>query len=377
MPAWLTMTDFDPHPIPDLRGRRVAVGMSGGLDSTVVAALCHRAGAEVLGMTLHMFKEGSRCCSIEDVERARKVCDQLGVRHAVVNAVQEFEETIIQPFVKEYAAGRTPSPCILCNEFIKFGILHRRARQLGCSRVATGHYARLDDGGAGGTLRLLAPRDANKDQTYFLHRLSQDQLGRCLFPLEGWTKDEVAAYAEQNALPVRRGIKAESQDLCFVPDDGHAEFVETRRPELAGAGAITDEDGAELGVHRGIHRYTIGQRKGIGVAAPTRLYVKELDPDANRVVVAPRENLQSVHVRAEKVHWIAGAPPADSFEGTARIRYRSPASSCRVDVLDEETVDLTFDEPQFAVTPGQAAVVYRGPEVLGGGWISTRRRETA
>jgi tRNA-specific 2-thiouridylase len=341
--------------------------MSGGLDSSVVAALCVDRGYEVIGMTLHMFKEGSRCCSIEDVERARRVCDHLGIDHHVINAMEEFREIIIEPFITEYAGGRTPSPCILCNEYIKFGTLHRRALQLGCTRIATGHYARVDR--CDGRLRLLRPRDLRKDQTYFLHRLSQDQLARCLFPLESMTKAEVADYAESRQLPVRRSPGHESQDLCFVPDDGHPSFVEAHRPELRREGEIVNVEGAVLGVHPGFHRYTIGQRSGLGVAAPARMYVKQLDPELNRVVVGFRDEILSNRCTAERVHWIAGHPPKESFTCRARIRYRHEAASCRVRLPGDRRMELVFDEPQFAVTPGQAAVLYDGDEILGGGWI--------
>ncbi|MEM7393069.1 MAG: tRNA 2-thiouridine(34) synthase MnmA [Verrucomicrobiota bacterium] len=270
----------------------------------------------------------------------------------------------------EYARGRTPSPCVLCNQAIKFGSLHRRAVHLGCEKIATGHYVRLEE--RDGAWRLLRPSDRNKDQSYFLHRLSQEQLGRCLFPLESWTKPEVAAYAEKHGLPVSVSSKEESQDLCFVSNDGHAVYVEERRPELKQAGEIVNTEGEVLGAHAGFHHYTIGQRRGLGVAAPMRLYVKSIDAETNRVVLGSRDDVMATHCVAENVHWLAGPPEEETFTAACRIRYRHEAARVRARQLDGKTVRLDFDEPQFAITPGQAAVMYAGDEVLGGGWISSR-----
>lgn len=349
---------------------RIGVGMSGGLDSSVVAALCLEKGYEVIGFTLHLFKEGSRCCSIEDVERSRRVCHHLGIRHYVINAVDLFQETIIDPFIETYARGLTPSPCVLCNQYVKFGILHRRALQLDCGHVATGHYVRIEE--RNGKWHLFQARDRKKDQSYFLHRLSQEQLSHCLFPLEGWTKQEVAVYAEQRGLPVSTSSKAESQDLCFVSDDGHGRFIEERRPELRRQGTITDSKGRPLGKHPGFHHFTIGQRKGLGVATGSKMYVKGIEARSNRVVIGGREEVMEKECMVDDLHWIAGAPPADAFSCNARIRYRHKAALCRVTVLASGRVQLLFAEPQFAITPGQAAVLYQGDEILGGGWIASR-----
>lgn len=361
------------RPVSSAAGpRRVAVGMSGGLDSSVVAALCVDQGWEVLGLTLHMFKEGSRCCSIEDVNRARRVCEYLGIRHYVINAMEQFEELIIRRFVDEYASGRTPSPCILCNEHIKFGTLHQRALQFGCTHIATGHYARLEAREDG--VHLLRALDRRKDQSYFLHRLTQEQLRRSLFPLEARTKTEAAAYARERGLPIEKSLTVESQDLCFVPDDGHPAFVEQRRPELRRLGEIRDLEGRVLGKHGGYHRYTVGQRRGLGVAATTPLYVHHLEPGANRVVLAEREEVMSTTCCVEDVHWIVGPPSDRAFASTARVRYRHEAAACEVVLREDRRLRLTFKEPQFAVTPGQAAVLYDGDEVLGGGWIAAAER---
>lgn len=362
----------DASPARPAAGRlRVAVGMSGGLDSSVVAALLAEQGHEVLGLTLHLFKEGSRCCSLEDIQRARRVCEKLGIQHASINLVDFFEETIIRPFVEAYASGCTPSPCVQCNQHVKFGALHVRALQLGCTHVATGHYVRLDRQDDG--WHLFRARDAKKDQSYFLHRLSQEQLGRSLFPLAGWTKAEAAAYAESRGLPVSTSSKEESQDLCFLTDAGPVPFVEQRRPDLRAPGPIETTEGRRVGTHEGIHRFTIGQRKGIGVAAAERLYVKALDPASNRVIVGRRDEIFSAGCDVDAMHWIAGVPPAMPFACSVRVRYRHEAARAVATPAGAVRLRVEFEEPQFAVTPGQAAVLYRGEEVLGGGWIARPR----
>jgi len=350
---------------------RVAVGMSGGLDSSVVAALLTERRFEVIGLTLHLFKEGSRCCSEEDIERSRRVCAALGIRHYTVNAVQTFEERIIRPFVAEYARGLTPSPCVVCNQQIKFGALQERALLLGCDYVATGHYVRVTRGEE--RFRLLRGRDAKKDQSYFLHRLSQRQLAHSLFPLESWEKRAVAQYAREHELPVSTSSKAESQDLCFVSDAGHSRYIESRRPELKRKGPIVATDGSVLGEHQGIHRYTVGQRRGLGVAATAPLYVKEIDATANRIVVGSRDEVTKRTCRVRDMHWIAGSPPAREFACAVRVRYRHRAAPARVRLEGDGDAELEFDAPQFAITPGQAAVCYHGDEVLGGGWIAPER----
>jgi tRNA-specific 2-thiouridylase len=348
---------------------RVAVGMSGGLDSSVVAALLAGRGFEVIGLTLRLFREGSRCCSQEDIERSQRVCHHLGLKHYSVNAIDLFDRRIIQPFVEEYLGGRTPSPCVLCNQHIKFGILQERALQLGCTHVATGHYVRLERRPDG--WHLLRARDAKKDQSYFLHRLSQAQLGRSLFPLAGLKKTEVAQYAREKELPVDASSKSESQDLCFVSNDGHGALVEQYRPERRGEGPIVDGAGRRLGTHPGIHHFTIGQRRGLKVAAPHRLYVRRIQPETNTLVLGRADEVCDRSCRVRDMHWIAGAAPAAEFDADVRIRYRHPAARARVWVEDGGRLRLEFDEPQFAITPGQAAVLYAGDEVLGGGWIES------
>lgn len=339
--------------------------MSGGIDSSVAAALLSEQGWEVIGLSLHMFKEGSRCCSLEDVNRARKVCEHLGLRHYVLNVVEDFREAIIRPFTDEYARGRTPNPCIFCNRDFKFGLLLQRALQLGCSHVATGHYVRVERRGDG--FHLLKGVDRGKDQSYFLHRLDQAQLARTVFPLGGLTKPEVRAYAAARALPVE-GAR-ETADLCFITSAGPAPLVEAYHPERAVAGAIVDGEGRAVGRHAGIHHFTIGQRKGLGVAGPAPLYVRALKADTNEVVVGRRQELTRSGCRVREMFWTTPAPPRTGDRCSVKIRYRHEGVAARLAMQDSSTWTVAFDTPQFAVTPGQAAVFYTEDEVLGGGWI--------
>ncbi|MDF7807204.1 tRNA 2-thiouridine(34) synthase MnmA [Pontiellaceae bacterium B12219] len=346
---------------------RVAVGMSGGADSSAAAAMLVDEGYEVIGLTAHMWKDGSRCCSLEDVDRARRVCDHLDIRHYVVNAQEIFTDKIVNPFVEAYAEGRTPSPCIYCNSFVKFGFLVDRALQLNCDFVATGHYARVtkDDEGM---FHLLAAKDPNKDQSYFLHRLSQKQLALLLFPLAGIEKPEVKAYSKGRGLPiVSRG---DSQDLCFIEEGKLADFVEQRDPGVIQKGEIHDQHGNVVGTHEGLHRFTVGQRGKLGIALGERMYVKRLDTENNVVEVAPRPGVMKSECTLDDIHWIAGKPPEGDLVCEVRPRYRSNGAQASVKVSNDRKATVHFEEPQFALTPGQAAVFYKEGEVLGGGWIN-------
>jgi tRNA-specific 2-thiouridylase len=348
--------------------QRIAVGMSGGTDSSAATALLVDQGFEVIGLTAHMWKTGSRCCSLEDVERARKVCAYLGIRHYVVNAQDLFTEKVVNPFVQEYASGRTPSPCIQCNAFIKFGFLLERALQLDCSHLAMGHYARVEKW-SDEKYHLLAAKDASKDQSYFLHRLNQRQLAHLLFPLSDMPKTEVKAYSKKRGLPiVPRG---ESQDLCFVEEGKLPEFLEEREPALRREGKICTPDGKEVGTHQGIHRFTLGQRGKLGIALGERVYVSQIDPSENRIEVSPREGVMQTSCILTHLHWISGEAPASKLRCQVRPRYRAPAAPATLEI-DSKThsAKLLFDEPQFAPAPGQAAVFYKEGEVLGGGWIA-------
>ena len=345
---------------------RVAVGMSGGTDSSAAAALLVDQGYEVIGLTAHMWKEGSRCCSLEDVERARKVCSFLGIRHYVVNAQELFTEKVVDPFVKAYASGITPSPCIQCNSFIKFGFLMDRARQLNCLHLATGHYARVEEREEQ-KRHLLCAKDPEKDQSYFLHRLTQDQLAFILFPLCDWPKSEVKTYSTQRGLPIV--ARGESQDLCFVEAGKLPDFVERRDPSVIRKGRILDLDGRVVGTHMGLHHFTIGQRGKLGIALGERMYVKELNQENNVVVVAPRPEVMKVECIVQDLHWIENKTPPETLHCEVRPRYRSNGALATVEMLAGNSARIHFEEPQFALTPGQAAVFYKEGEVLGGGWI--------
>lgn len=355
---------------PQNRPLCVAVGMSGGTDSSAAAALLLEQGHQVVGLTAHLWQDGSRCCSLEDARRAERVCKKLGVPHHLVDARGFFSERIVSPFVRAYAEGRTPSPCVVCNQVIKFGLLLREAMTLGCTHLATGHYARLvrrDDG-----LHLLRGADTAKDQSYFLHRLSTAQLEHVLFPLGEKTKADAHHVLQRLHLPVPPS--GESQDLCFVTDDGYAAFLEKRRPELRQPGPIVNRQGRLLGRHAGLHRYTIGQREGLGIASDTRMYVKELRAESNTLVVGQLAEVLSDHCRLDDVHWIHGAPEA-SITCSVRLRYRHAGAPAVVTPRTGPQATVKFNEPQFAVTPGQAAVFYLEDEVLGGGWIAAPAKE--
>ncbi len=344
----------------------MAVGMSGGVDSAVAAALLVEAGWKVIGLTAIMTRERSRCCSDESVETARAVCAQLGVPHELVDVHALFESRIIGSFIAEYLAGRTPSPCALCNPLIKFGLLMDRAAQVGASCVATGHYARTV-AGADGSAHLLRGVDPRKDQSYFLALLSQDQMRRSLFPLGGMTKREVSRIAADKNLAAHKS--QESQEVCFVPDGDHGSWIDLRSFDTRGPGDIVNAHGVKIGVHHGIHRYTVGQRRGVGVATGSPVYVCGIDAAANRVIVGPREAALSPGMTVGGVCWISGHAPGREFESACQIRYNHAPEPCAVTLSPAGRAQVRFAEPQFAVAPGQLAVFYAGDEVLGGGWI--------
>ncbi len=345
---------------------KIAVGMSGGLDSSVVASLLQEQGHEVIGLTAHMWKEGSRCCSLEDVQRARSVCWALDIKHYVLNGSMTFSKEVVTPFVEGYARGITPSPCILCNEKVKFGFLLNRAVQFDCRALATGHYARIARDG--GEHRLMRAADHSKDQSYFLHRLSQVKLAHVEFPLGEMMKGrDVRPHAERRELPV--GSRGESQDLCFVQKNEYASFVESRCPEVGRQGPVLTMEGRKLGTHRGIHRYTIGQRRGLGIAAGEPLYVIGIDADANSITVGSRADAMRRQCRLRDIHWVLGRPPDSSESLQVQIRYLHRAAPAEISFKEKNCVDVDFGAPQFAISPGQAGVIYRDDEVLGGGWI--------
>ncbi|MBC8453797.1 tRNA 2-thiouridine(34) synthase MnmA [PVC group bacterium] len=345
----------------------IAVGMSGGVDSTVAAAILKEQGHELIGVTAVMSGEYSRCCSTQDIERAEAAADSLGIRHYVVDVVSEFKSNIIDYFVSDYLSARTPSPCVVCNETIKFGVLLEKAMELGASQIATGHYARIERN-QDGIYALKRGTDLIKDQSYFLSRLNQEQLARSVFPLGKKLKKDVSQYAADHELMTRKS--KESQELCFIESGTHGDWIDLRVLEAAGPGDVLDEEGNKLGVHKGIHHYTIGQRKGLGVAVGKPVYVTKLDAGTNTVVVGDRSETMQSKMNIEDVFWLNGIQPESGFSALCQVRYNHKPAMCRV-VPDNTGGSCTvmFDEPQFAITPGQLAVLYTGDEVIGSGWI--------
>jgi tRNA-specific 2-thiouridylase len=344
----------------------------------VAAALLADEGHEVIGLSMQLYDHSApsetaergatagRCCALEDLHDARQVAAALGIPHYVLNFERQFQEQVVSNFIAEYAAGRTPLPCARCNSDLKFSTLVERARGLGADAVATGHYARVDRPGPAGRSRLRRGLDPAKDQAYFLFSLTQDQLARAVFPVGAWSKTAVRDYARRRGLPV--ADKPDSQEICFVPDDDYAAFLAQRAPELPGGGTIVDEGGHVVGRHGGVHRFTVGQRKGLGLRSAAPLYVLELRAASREVVVGPRASLERTALTASGVNWII-EPPAAPLRVEAQIRHRHPAAAATVRATGQGAAAVTFDTPQIAVTPGQAVVFYDGEEVLGGGWI--------
>ncbi|MBI2867173.1 MAG: tRNA 2-thiouridine(34) synthase MnmA [Chloroflexi bacterium] len=351
---------------------RVVVAMSGGVDSSVAACLLHQAGYDVVGVTMRLWTNEDpsapphqrRCCGIEDVDDARRVAQIAGFPHYYINFEREFQQQVVDYFVQEYRRGRTPHPCIACNDKLKFASLLRHALAWEAEFIATGHYARLAH--SDGRYHLLKARDAGKDQSYVLYNLAQEQLRHILFPLGDMTKEQARDVAAQFGLPV--AAKPDSQEICFIPRGTYRDFVAkqgTQRP-----GDIVDESGRVLGKHHGIESYTVGQRRGLGLTSERPYYVVRIDAERNQVVVGTDDALCHRRLVAERVSYVSGQAPVGLASVTAKIRYKASEATATLHALADGCAELAFDEPQRAITPGQAVVFYQGEEVLGGGTIA-------
>jgi tRNA-uridine 2-sulfurtransferase len=365
---------------------RIVVAMSGGVDSSVAAALLAEQGHDVIGLSMQLYDQAEgqssfgSCCSIDGLHDARRVAAAINIPHYVLNFERQFQEQVVSNFVNEYVAGRTPLPCAHCNGDLKFATLAERAESFGADAVATGHYARVDvirlpseDGGRSQPMRHVLKRgiDASKDQSYFLFSLTQAQLARAVFPVGDRPKTAVRAYARLRNLPV--ADKPDSQEICFIPDHDYRGFVEKQRPDTPRAGQFVDERGAVVGAHEGVHRFTVGQRRGLGLSSSpsgTPLYVLALRSADQQVVVGPKSSLERTTLQASGVNWLIDTPTVP-IRAAVQIRHRHQAAPATVRATAPGQATVTFDTPQIAITPGQAAVFYDGEIVLGGGWIES------
>lgn len=369
--------------MPDFQ--TIAVAMSGGVDSSTVAAMLRAEGHQVIGLTMQLWNQRrlaghpgmpeavqGRCCSLDDVYDARRVAETLGVPYYVVNHEERFERDVVRPFVEEYLSGRTPIPCSLCNNHLKFDQLLIVAKQIGADALATGHYARVEFDEPRGRWLLKRAADLSKDQTYFLFGLTQEQLSRTLFPLGEMTKPEVRELARGYGLALAE--KPDSQEICFVPGGDYKNFLDAYLAESGEslpdtAGELVTTDGEVVGEHHGIHNFTVGQRKGLGVATGSPLYVIQIKGDARQVVVGDQDQLYSRTLRARRINLISVDELREAMRVAVKIRHRHEAAPAIIERTGDDEMLVTFDEPQRAITPGQAAVFYDGDVVVGGGWI--------
>ncbi|MEJ7623524.1 MAG: tRNA 2-thiouridine(34) synthase MnmA [Pyrinomonadaceae bacterium] len=366
---------------------KIAVAMSGGVDSSAAAALLREQGHELIGFTMQLWNQQrgvsvdengeslpSRCCSLDDVYDARRVAESLGFPFYVLNLEKDFERDVVEPFVQSYLDGETPIPCVACNSRLKFASLDRMAVSLGCDKVATGHFARVEYDEACDRYRLFRGRNHWKDQSYFLWELNQEQLSRSCFPLGEMEKEEVRDIARGANLYTAE--KQESQEICFVPDGKYSEFidrylgVEGRLDEVPAAGDIVTAAGQVVGRHAGIHRYTVGQRRGLGISNEKPLYVTQIEKARNQIIVGEDFDLDAIEFEAKGVNWIAFETPEKTLRVGVRIRYRHEPAPATIYALPGAGAQIVFDEPQRAITPGQTTVFYNGDEVIGGGWIT-------
>jgi len=355
--------------------KRVVIGLSGGVDSSAAARLLLEQGYDVIGITLKLWPQDcvsraeDKCCGPQAVMDARSVAHKLGIPYYLIDEAADFQKQVINYFAEEYKAGRTPNPCVVCNERLKFGNLINRARQLGADHIATGHFARVEH--SGDRYLLKRGRDARKDQSYFLFSLRQDQLARAIFPLGDLTKNDTREIARESHL--KTADKEESMEICFVPDKDYGRFLQQAKLVEKHKGDIVDLQGRVLGQHDGIEFYTIGQRKGLGISSARPLYVVDLDPSNNRVIVGEESALERGEFRVERCNWIPFAGPPSEVPVTARIRYNHPGTPATVIPDSDGSATVKLHSPQRAVTPGQACVFYQDDLVIGGGWIARHR----